>query len=57
MKYIVLGAGIAGISAAYHLDLGELDPGEKIDTYYNPKAESDVKIQIVSNNQVKEATI
>ena len=45
------------ISAAYHLDLGELDPGEKIDTYYNPKAESDVKIQIVSNNQVKEATI
>jgi hypothetical protein len=45
------------ISAAYRLDLGELDPGEEIDTYYSPKAESDVKIQIVSNNQVKEATI
>ena len=45
------------ISAAYRLDLGGLDPGEKIDTYYNPKAESGVKIQIASNNQVKEATI
>ncbi|MDH3886226.1 MAG: hypothetical protein OET63_18540 [Desulfobacterales bacterium] len=45
------------ISAAYRLDLGELEPGEQIDTYYHPKAESDVKIQIVSNDQVKEATI
>lgn len=45
------------ISAAYRLDLGELAPAEKIDAYYNPKAESGVKIQIVSNNQVKEATI
>ena len=45
------------ISAAYRLDLGELAPDEKIDTYYNPKAESSVKIQIVLKNQVKEATI
>ena len=45
------------ISTAYRLDLGGLEPGKKIDTYYNPKQESDVKIQIVSNNQVKEATI
>ena len=45
------------ISAAYRLDLGELEPGEKIDTHYNPKAESSVKIQIVSKNQVKEAMI
>jgi hypothetical protein len=45
------------ISARYRLDLGALDSGEKIDTYYHPKAESDVKIQIVSKNQVKEATI
>ena len=45
------------ISAAYRLDLGKLDPGEKIDTYYNPKAESGVKIQIVSENQAKAATI
>lgn len=45
------------ISAAYRRDLGELDPGAEIDTYYHPKAESDVKIQIVSNDQVKEATI
>ena len=45
------------ISAAHRLDLGELDPGEKIDTYYTPRQESGVKIQIGSNNQVKEATI
>lgn len=45
------------IAAAYRLDLGELAPGEKIDTYYNPAAESGFKIQIVSNNQVKEAII
>jgi hypothetical protein len=45
------------ISVAHRLNLGELDPGEKIDTYYHPKAESDVKIQIVLKNQVKEATI
>lgn len=45
------------IAAAYRLDLGELAPGEKIDTYYNPAAESGIKIQIVSNNQVKEAII
>ena len=45
------------ISATYRLDLGELAPDEKMDTYYDPKAESSVKIQIVSNNQVKEATI
>lgn len=50
--------GLIGIiSATYRLNLGELDPGEKIDTYYNPKAESGVKIQIVSKNQVKEATV
>ena len=45
------------ISAAYRLDLGELDPGKKIDTYFNPPQESGVKIQVLSNNQVKEATI
>ena len=45
------------ISAAHRLDLGELGPGEKIDTYYNPRQESGIMIQIGSNNQVKEATI
>ena len=45
------------ISTAHRQDLGELEPGEKIETYHHPKQESDVKIQIVSNNQVKEATI
>ena len=45
------------ISAAQRQDLGELEPGEKIETYHHPRQESDVKIQIVSNNQVKEATI
>lgn len=45
------------ISAAYRMDLGELAPDEKIDTYYNPRAESSVKVQIVLNNQVKEAII
>jgi hypothetical protein len=45
------------ISAAHRLELDELDPGEKIDTYYKPRQESGVKIQIGSNNQVKEATI
>ncbi len=45
------------ISTAQRQDLGELEPGGKIDTCYNPKAESSVKIQIVSKNQTKEATI
>jgi hypothetical protein len=45
------------ISAAYRLDLNELAPDEKIDIDYNPRAESSVKVQIVSNNQVKEAII
>ena len=45
------------ISAAQRQDLGELEPGEKIETYHHPKQETDVKIQIVSKNQVKEATI
>jgi len=45
------------ISTVHHQDLGELEPGEKIETYYHPRQESDVKIQIVSKNQVKEAMI
>ena len=45
------------ISAAYRLNLGELAPGEKVETYYHPRQESGVKIQIHLNNQVKEATI
>ena len=45
------------LSATQRQDLGKLDPGEKIETYYHPRQETDVKIQIVSNNQVKEATI
>lgn len=45
------------ISSAQRLNLGGLDPGEKIDTYFNPPQESDVKIQVVCNNQVKEAII
>ncbi len=45
------------ISTAQDQDLGELAPGEKIEIYHHPRQESDVKIQIVSKNQVKEATI
>jgi hypothetical protein len=45
------------ISTAHRQDLGELEPGEKIETYYHPRQESDVKIQIVLKNQVKEAMI
>lgn len=45
------------ISTAHRQDLGELEPGEKIETYYHPRQESDVKIQIISKNQVKEAMI
>ena len=45
------------ITNAHRQDLGELEPGEKIETYYHPKQESGVEIQIVSNNQVKEAII
>ena len=45
------------ISTAQRQDLGELAPGEKIEIYHHPIQESNVKIQIVSNNQVKEATI
>ncbi|MGD9079469.1 MAG: hypothetical protein PVG96_09015 [Desulfobacterales bacterium] len=45
------------ISAAHRQDLGELEPGEKIETYHHPRQESGVKIQIVSKNQVKEAII
>ena len=45
------------ISAEQRQDLGELESGEKIEIYHHPRQESDVKIQIVSKNQVKEAMI
>ena len=48
---------IAVISRAHRLDLEALNPGDKIDIRYNPKAETDVKIQIMVEKQMKEATI
>ena len=45
------------INIAHREELGELDPGEKIETYYKLRQEGGVRIQISLNNQVKEATI
>ena len=45
------------INIAHREELGELDPGEKIETYYTLRQEGGVRIQISLNNQVKEATI